>query len=136
MLVAPCFHTGLRLEKVGRHDWELTDPLIFESKVHRGLFILPRGSVIDLTSTPRAIWWLLPKTGQYDLAAAVHDGAYRGLLVTIAGERVRLIRSLADALMDEACEATGVSGWERRLLYRGVRLFGGSSYKGVADGRF
>ena len=128
------FLTALRMEKVGRYDWRLTDDLVFQSARLRGLIVLPADSVIDLASTPRAIWWLLPKSGQYDYGVSLHDGGYRGLLRTIDGQRIRLIRRLCDLLMDEANEATGVNDVERALLFRGVRLFGGGSYRGVPDG--
>lgn len=129
-MTPPCFHTALRVQKVGRYDWELTDDLVFESVRMRGLLMLPKGAIVDFASTPRAIWWLLPKTGQYDYGCALHDGGYRGLLQTLDGQRIRLIRPLCDLLMDEGNEAVGVNPVARALLLRGVQWFAGGAYKG------
>lgn len=132
-LVPPCFHTPLRVEKVAgtARDWLVFEPLIFESVLLRGFVVLPGGAVINFASTPSAIWTVLPPTGQYDYATAIHDGGYRGLLVTLTGQRIRLIRELCDRLMVECAEATGVSEAEQALLFGGVRLFGAGSYHGV-----
>jgi hypothetical protein len=130
-MTAPCFHSDLKVKKVGRYTWELLEDLVFESKMLRGFLVLPKGSVIDFASTPRLIWWLLPKNGQYDWGTALHDGGYKGLLRTRSGQRIRLTRELSDLLMDEGNEAVGVSGSERKVLLFGVRAFGGKAYKGV-----
>jgi hypothetical protein len=132
-LVPPCFHTALRVEKVGAYDWKVLEPLIFESKRIRGFFVLPAGAVIDFASTPRFLWWWLPKSGQYDYGTALHDGGYRGLLQTRDGRRIRLTREFSDLLMDEANEAAGVGSKTRAVLLRGVQWFGGGAYKGVPN---
>jgi hypothetical protein len=130
-MTPPCFHSALRVEKVGRYDWRLTDSLVFESVLLKGFVIVPVGSVLDFASTPRFMWWLLPKTGAYDFGSALHDAGYKGLLRTSDGKRIRLIRGLCDLLMDEGNEAVGVSLVERKILLRGVQLFGEHAYKGV-----
>jgi hypothetical protein len=130
-MTPPYFRTALRLEKIGPHDWRLLEPLIFESRLLRGALVMPAGAETDLASTPRFVWALLPKSGAWDYACALHDGGYRGTLQTADGQRVRLIRRLADDVMREAMEATAVPAWARRLMYRAVRWFGGSAYQGV-----
>jgi hypothetical protein len=136
MLVPPCFHTPLRVERVlgTARDWQLLEPLVFESALLRGFLVLPGGAVVNFASTPPIVWSVLPPTGMYDWATAMHDGAYRGLLVTLTGQRIRLIRLLADYLLLEAAEATGVSREARTALFHGVRLFGEPHYRGVPDG--
>lgn len=131
MITAPRFLTALCNRKVGPRDWELTDDLVFESRDLGGIVVMPKGARYNGASTPRFLWWLIPPSGAFDYGVALHDGAYRGLLVTRDGTRIRLIQRLADRLMDEANEATGVSLWERTILYRGVRLFGRPHYSGV-----
>lgn len=128
-MIPPCFVSSIRVEKVGRFDWRFTDDLVFSSRLLHGAVVLPAGSVIDFASTPRFLWSLLPKTGQYDYGCALHDGGYRGLLRTATGERIHLIKPLCDLLMDEGNAAVGVSEIERALLLRGVQWFG-RGYKG------
>ena len=133
MLVPPCFRSPLRVEKVTARTWRVLEPLIFESVDLDGLVVLPAGALTNFASTPRFLWWLVPPSGQYDYGAALHDGGYRGTLQTEDGARMRLIRPLCDRLFDEANRAVGVNAAIRWMLYRGVRLFGGSSYTGVPD---
>jgi hypothetical protein len=129
-VIPPCFLSSIRVEKVGRFDWQFTDDLVFHSSRLRGVILLPAGSVIDFASTPRFLWSLLPKTGQYDYGCALHDGGYRGLLRTVGGQRIYLIKPLCDLLMDEGNAAVGVSRAERVMLLKGVQWFG-RGYKGV-----
>jgi hypothetical protein len=129
-VTAPCFHSALAVEKVSAYHWRLTQDLVFQSALLRGYVIVPKGSVVDFASTPRALWWLLPKSGQYDWGTCLHDAGYKGLLRTMAGQRIHLIRELCDRLMDEGNEAVGVNIAQRKILLRGVRLFGGGAYKG------
>lgn len=121
--------TPLRVEKVGQYDWQFTQDLIYSSVLLQGLIVLPAGSVIDFASTPRFLWWLLPKNGQYDYGCALHDGGYRGLLRTYQGQRIHLIKPLCDLLMDEANAAVGVAPSERAMLLKGVQWFG-NGYRG------
>lgn len=132
-MTAPCFHSALRVEKVGAHDWRLLEDLIFESAKLRGLLVVPAGTVVDFASTPRWLWTLIPKSGQYDYGATLHDAGYKGQLRTISGQRIRLIRSLCDELMDEGSAAAGVGKKTRAIMLAGVRMFGGGAYKGVPD---
>lgn len=130
----PYFHTPLRIEKIGPRDWRLLEHLVFESALLKGPLMVPAGAVVNFASTPRFLWSLVPPSGAYDFGCCLHDAGYRGTLQTMGGQRIRLIRELCDKLMDEANEATGVSGPIRFILYRGVRLFAAGAYKGVPDG--
>lgn len=143
-LEPPCFHSPCDVRKVGARHWMMLDHLVFESKWLGGLLVLPKGAIIDFASTPRFLWSILPKTGQYDYGTALHDGGYKRLLrsarwvptmeqgrVVVIGETVTLTREIADKLMDEANAAVGVKGWERALLFRGTRMFGWAHYRGM-----
>lgn len=121
--------TALRMEKTGPRTFCLVEDLLFYSARHRGLIMAPAGMASDGASVPRPLWWLVPPSGQYDYGVVFHDGAYRGTLVNGDGDAMHFIRALADALLDEVNEATGVAGWERAVLYRGVRLGGALAYQ-------
>ena len=135
MLVPPCFHTPLRVEKImdTARDWRVFDPLVYESVLLRGFVVLPAGAIINFASSPRPLWSIIPPTGQYDAPCGLHDGGYRGQLQTLDGQRIHLIRELCDKLLLEACEAIGVPEHERWLLYHGVRVGGAGSYHGLGD---
>jgi hypothetical protein len=111
-VTAPCFHSALSVEKVSAYHWRLTQDLVFQSALLRGYVIVPKGS------------------GQYDWGSTLHDAGYKGLLRTMAGQRIHLIRELCDRLMDEGNEAVGVNIAQRKILLRGVQLFGGHAYRG------
>jgi len=145
-LVAPCFHSGLVVEKVGVRNWLFREHLVYETLLfgppapgRNTLIVLPKGSVVNFGSTPRILWTWLPPTGQYDWGTALHDGGYNGLLYAgrfVEGtlqlrSHIHLARHLCDKLMDEANEAVGVSERDRRILYHGCRLFAGGAYHGA-----
>jgi len=106
-----------------RHKLLLAD-LVFYSADLRGLLIAPRGMQTDFASTPRIAWSIFPKDGPWSWAAVMHDGAYIGALVTADGERIRLIKPVADKLFYEAMGACGVNGAAKRVMYALVSAFG------------
>ena len=82
------------------------------------VYIAPTGFVSDLASVGMARH-LIPKWGTHNKAAILHDWLYTS---------VRVSRRLADKVFGEALKADGVWWWRRKLMYRGVRLFGASHY--------
>lgn len=81
----------------------------------------PTGFVTDFASIPRLpfVYWLLG--GRASKAAVIHDLLYRkGIGVT---------RAQADEVLIEAMEVTGQAKWRQRLVWRGLRIGGGSSYQ-------
>ena len=76
---------------------------------------VPTGFVTDFASSPPQIWWLIPPWGKYGKAAIIHDWLYQTGLRT---------RKQADEIFLEGMIILGVTPWRRRLMYRGVRLFG------------
>lgn len=116
------FITKLQIEVADNADdgkWILTAPLIYQSDVAGRTFIVPKGFRTDLASVPRlpVIYLLCGDTSSE--AAAVHDWLYSSHQVP---------RAMADAVLREASQVTGVPGWRRWIMWAGVRVFGGSHW--------
>lgn len=77
---------------------------------------VPRGFVTDLASIPSYLWAVLQKTGRYGNAAIYHDWLYWEQSVP---------RATADRIFDRAMHDMGVDQTSRRLIWSGVRVFGG-----------
>jgi len=99
--------------------WILEKALVYQSDVAHETFIVPAGFVTDLASVPRIplVYDLFGATSNE--AAVVHDYLYSTRHVP---------RDVADAVLKEASQATGVPSWRRWPMWLGVRMFGGSHY--------
>lgn len=80
-------------------------------------FRVAAGFHTDLSSIPSIVpKWILPRSGQYNLPAVVHDWCYEN--------KTSLSRSEADLLFRDGMKETGVSFLARNVMYRAVRMFG------------
>lgn len=119
-------------------EWTLEKPFRYWiDKLHEGdVLTLPIGTKTDFASVPKLFWNILPPFGPYGKPAVVHDFLYRnGGNANVAedGQPVRLrhfTRAECDQVFLDAMACIGVSWITRHFMYRMVRLFGGSSYKG------
>jgi hypothetical protein len=102
--------------------WRIDETFDYESVVLGRIITVQAGEVTDFASIPRAFYPIFLPTGPYARAAGLHDHLYRA-----KGEATR---AQADAVFLEAMTTLGVNRVTRQILYRGVRWFGGSSYKG------
>lgn len=103
----------------GRVIWRVDSPLVYESSDRT--IIVPSGTLTDFASVPRlpiAFWFTADCA---HAAAVIHDYLYATGSVS---------KRQADKIFLQAMEETGVSWLQRKLMYRAVRLFGGSHYKG------
>jgi len=115
------FQTPLILEYGDGHEWRLVQGFRYDTDlVPLGAVYVPAGFETDFASIPRPLWNILPPTGAYGKAAVVHDWCYR---------KSGISRELADKILLEAMETLGVSWLTRHLIYRAVRVFGGSAYQ-------
>ncbi|RFP32406.1 DUF1353 domain-containing protein [Duganella sp. BJB476] len=117
------FLTKLQLEVADNTDdgkWVLTAALIYQSDVAGRTFVVPRGFQTDLASVPRLPVIFLLTGDTSNQAAAVHDYLYSSHEVT---------REMADAVLREASEVTGVPAWRRWLMWAGVRAGGASHWE-------
>ena len=61
----------LALERVDDKRWMLLRSLYYQGETD--LIIVPAGFKTDLASVPRVLQWFAPSSGQYTLAAVLHD---------------------------------------------------------------
>lgn len=85
-------------------------------------YTVPKGFETDLASIPQLFQNMIPLVGNHVQAAILHDWCYTDGV---------LPKDEADTLFIDMMKFLGVSWWQRRIMYRAVRLFGGSSYHGV-----
>ena len=128
------FTSSLHLEEMVNENWmplknrdgkqlyKVTQPLSFYSSVLDLVITVETGFVTDLDSTPRLPIVYLCMNAFGDGPATLHDYAYSKALFP---------RQQCDALLREACIATGVPEWKAELIYLGVRVGGGSHFGGT-----
>lgn len=111
------FTTRFVLERViGSADtWYLELPLGYLSTLVGELFTVPARFKTDFASIPRCVHWLLPKNGEYDAPAVLHDWLYATGTTN---------RETADYIFLEAMESIKVPAWKRALIFGAVRKFG------------
>lgn len=104
-----------------RGDWQLLAPLVYQSDVAGQVITVPTGFETDFESCPRlpVIFFLAGELTRE--AAVVHDYLYSTGIMP---------RDVADAVLKEACQLTGVPAWRSWLIWAGVRV-GGASHFGA-----
>jgi hypothetical protein len=125
------FLTALYLKDLGRGRFELYRPFKFYS-ADLGLTLLVRsGFVTDLASVPAWVPGILvPKLGDWDYPAIIHDAAYAGVLLSLPPEYpyapipFAATKAQADDLFREGMAARGVNVFQRTGMYLAVKLFG------------
>ena len=122
--MSSAFITPLDTRKIGPQRWLLLDDLIFRTDALNGFVIAPRGFQTDLASIPRVAWAIFPKEDLYDAAAVIHDAAYGHALTTLDGDRMHVIKPIADRLFLECLLTLGVSRPRAQLMYWAVVQFG------------
>lgn len=122
------FLTPLRAEYLDGEKWLLLEPFSYRVGEFGStdIIVVPAGFETDFASIPRLFWAIYPPAGRWGKAAVVHDFLYR------SGARPRWE---CDAVFLEGMQVLGVPRLRRFLMYAAVRLFGGSFYQKVTDGR-
>lgn len=119
------FRTGLYMKDIGGGKFWLLRALHFDSAVLARRVVAPRHYVTDLASIPPYVpGWLVPKLGDYNYPAVIHDAAYDGALLSSGGVPLELTKAQADALFREGMEARGVNAVQRTAMYLAVKWFG------------
>lgn len=94
-------------------NWTLEQNLSYVSD-HLGLQVTaPKGFTSDLASIPWFFRRLLPKSGEYNAAAFIHDYLCRCTAVA---------RVVSDELFYQAMRDLKVPAWKREIMYTGVRI--------------
>lgn len=121
-----CFQNELIVESCSPTKWQLYHPLIYKCDgIKDGLtIIIPKGFTTDFASVPKIFCPILPHTGKYTKASALHDYLY-----STYSDDVLCNRAEADKLFLQAMTYSGVAPWKRMLLYYAVRIFGALRYK-------
>jgi hypothetical protein len=103
----------------GKQLYRVLSPLLFYSAELGIVITTPEGFITDLDSTPRIPLVYLLINGFGDGPAVTHDYLY---------STGALSREQSDAVLKEACLATGVPGWKAHLVWMGVRVGGAGHY--------
>ena len=119
------FPDKLRLEDAGLQRgtrvFSLETPFRYFSSF--GIITVPAGTETDGASVPRLFWTIFDPWGEYFGAAVIHDFLY-------SPGNTEHDRWAADEIFKEAMFNIGVPWYRREPIFRAVRLFGGSSFKG------
>lgn len=103
----------------GGGRWWLTDDLTYTHPTF-GEIVVPEGTETDLDSVPRLpfAYWLTKNASV--TAAIIHDWLYQQGKI---GDRP-ITRGDADGIMLDIMEDEGVSWWQRRMIWFGLRIGG------------
>ena len=112
------FPQPLNLEYLDGRQWRVTS--YFTYRHPSGTITVPAGFLTDFASVPRFFWRLFPPTGEYGLAAVVHDFLY--------AHPARRTRADVDSIFLDAMTDLGVGWWTRKTMYRAVRMFGQAAW--------
>lgn len=109
------FITPLIVQELGDNTWEITSTLKYRSNILSEVISIPVGFVTDFASVPRIPIAYLLAGGTAHEAAVVHDYLYQTQVTT---------RLIADRVLLEAMDATGIPLWRQLGMYYAVRAFG------------
>jgi hypothetical protein len=113
------------LSFVGGRQWRLEADFWFPDAGR--VITVPKGFLFDLSSVPRALWWLIAPFDLSVVAPLIHDFLYRYGGKPPAGSIEpphTYTRAEVDAVFRRIIEAENVATWRRVLGYAAVRVFG------------
>lgn len=115
------FPNKLRGEFLGKGEWKLTKPFVYNSK-RFGKIVVPEGFVINGASIPRFLWSIIgsPWSGRYAKGSGIHDWVYYDQTFT---------RKECDEIFLEIMVLDKVPAWKRFVIFRALRIFGGFAWK-------
>lgn len=101
--------------------WELATEAKFSDT--SGFIVIPEGFETDFASIPTFFQNLIKVNGKHRLAALLHDYLY-----SVGGDIGfnKLTRKQCDTLFLEEMQKANVKWVKRKVMYRIVRIFGGS----------
>jgi hypothetical protein len=126
----PGFLSPLRIEEIDGDDrrWRLIDKCIYHLTDADGpeWVCVEPNFVTDFGSIPRLLWGVrgLSPFGRLRRAYVTHDQLYQKPCVQTATGTRPVTRKEADLILLEGCHVLGASWLNRRVIYRGVRMWG------------
>jgi hypothetical protein len=115
---------------VGGNQWRLEADYPYRDGATT--ITVPAGFRFDLSSVPRALWWLIAPFELSIAAPLLHDFLYLHGSLPPAGSvdpPRTYTRADADRIFVEIMQAEGVPAWRRLLGYAAVRLFGRNAWR-------
>lgn len=110
----------------GKQTYVLLEDFTYESAL-LGMLIVPAGFTTDFASIPRIAWrYIDPEDPCVAYPSVVHDFLY-SMKGGIPG-KPKYTREQADQVLREAMEICGARLDQRVIVYRMVRIFGGSHW--------
>jgi hypothetical protein len=110
----PFVSDELVVRRLDAEHWELVAPVAYRGNTD--LWIVPEGFTTDFASVPPIAVWLIPRTGDYTLAAVLHDW------LCGPGIRTGLISPVdCDGVFRRVLRELGVPVLRRWLMWAGVR---------------
>ena len=100
--------------------WRLNKPFQYISKKY-GAITACKGFVTNFASVPKIFRNIIQQWGDHGPASIIHDKTY---------DTGMFSRKTCDKIFLEAMKYSGVNFLKRQLMYRLVRFFGSSHYKG------
>ena len=129
----PYFIGAPLLQDIGGGRFTLMENFGFGSGLLNQIVVAPAGMTTDLASIPPYLGFLIPKLGDWDWAALIHDAAYQGVLEDVSGNVLRVDKATADKLFREGLEAKKVRWTRRQLMYLAVHWFGRGKFPEKAN---
>ncbi len=115
---------------LGRRHWRLEADYMYRDGATA--ITVPAGFRFDLSSVPRALWWLIAPFELSVAAPLLHDFLYRhgGKPPDGSVDPPRAYtRAEVDRMFLTIMEAEGVRSWRRDLGYLAVRVFGRTAWR-------
>jgi len=114
------FLTDLDVRSISDSTWELISDLRYESKLFKGIVVVPSGFVTDFSSVPRLPFIYYVAGGVANKPAVVHDFLYQKHFVG---------KMKADRIFMEAMnQDKKIPVWKRWVMYSAVVAFGWAAY--------
>lgn len=126
MKLPASFPLPIRLEWTAPRRGVFTAPFAYISKTV-GRVEIEVGFDTDFASVPRGLWNLYPPDGPYSPAAFIHDCLYWHQALCEGG--IPITRKQADTVFLEAMGDLGIGWVTKHVLYRSVRLGGGTPWE-------
>lgn len=119
------FLSDLILKDIGGGFFQLVAPLRFASADLDREVQAPAGVVTDLASIPNYVpGWMIPKLGDYDYPAVIHDAGLDHTLQDAQGQTLIVTKAQTDRLFLEGMTARNVNVVQREWMYWAVSHFG------------